>query len=647
MTCFNAVARRVAITLLVCLTPVALSQSTTAPAIGPYGVMAPGVSRIGPIDSAALASFLDDFLRRDMAELHVPGAVVSVVQDGHLVVARGAGVANLESGTPVDALTTVFRVGSISKPFTATAIMQLVESGKLDLRADVNRYLRAFKIPSAGGRPVTIADLLTHTAGFDVRLNGTASATEDGVPPLGAYLAASLPPRVRPPGDTIAYSNHGYTLLGHLIEVASGETYADYMTRHILDPLGMTRSSFRFDSTEASMAAVGYDPAGLGHVVAPIVHPNIVPAASLSMTAGDAARFMIMQLEGAEGRQAPILSDSMRRMMQSRQFAQDSRVAGISYGFFESFENGQRSLCHSGGIHGFFAVMCLWPEQHIGLFAADNGFRGDLLRDLVFEFQDKYFPYTSTSPSPTSGAAARARKVAGTYRLAAHPEKNLEKAGAIRNTPLRIDDPEDGTLAAFGDRFVEVMPGLYKAVGGDETLAFLEDRRGVARVLVTTDQVAGTQVWNRVPWYDTSAPSQVFLLVVLGVAIAATFWSPGHRGRVKLFDRERRSERPLAAVRIARARAAGVLGYGILVWLAARSMGRAGLLLGVPLAFDAAAWFALACVGLTGALGIALIRAWRSPGASRSDRLYATVVLLIAVGLDLFLAHWNLLGIAH
>lgn len=163
-------------------------------------------------------AFVDALVRAELAELRIPGAVVSIVYRGRVLLARGYGLADLERGTPMDPNSTVVRVGSISKPVTATAVMQLAESGALRLDADVNDYLDDVRVPAAFGRPVTAADLLTHTAGFDVRLSGTAAASEDDVLPLGVYLARDLPPRVRPPGRVLAYSNHGYTLLGHLVE---------------------------------------------------------------------------------------------------------------------------------------------------------------------------------------------------------------------------------------------------------------------------------------------------------------------------------------------------------------------------------------------------------------------------------------------
>src|SRR5262249_1727341 len=113
------------------------------------------------------APFADSLMSAALEKHHIPGAVLAVVQDGRIAFARGYGFADLESRVPVDPQRTVFRVASVSKLFPATAVMQLVEHGRLDLDADVNHYLRRFQVPPAFGKPVTLFDLLTHTGGFD------------------------------------------------------------------------------------------------------------------------------------------------------------------------------------------------------------------------------------------------------------------------------------------------------------------------------------------------------------------------------------------------------------------------------------------------------------------------------------------------
>jgi CubicO group peptidase (beta-lactamase class C family) len=119
-----------------------------------------------------LERFLDDTIANQMADYEVPGATISVVKEGKLLFAKGYGSANIEENRPVVASETLFRIGSVTKLFTWTAVMQLAEQHRLDLNADVNSYLDSFKIPDTYPQPITMAQLMTHTAGFEDRQIG-------------------------------------------------------------------------------------------------------------------------------------------------------------------------------------------------------------------------------------------------------------------------------------------------------------------------------------------------------------------------------------------------------------------------------------------------------------------------------------------
>jgi CubicO group peptidase (beta-lactamase class C family) len=181
-----------------------------------------------------------------MADHHIPGAVFVMVKDGQVFFTKGYVTANLDKQTPVDLERTIFSVMSVSKLFTATAIMQLVEQGKIRLDADVNTYLKQNQIAPTYPQPITIAELLTHTAGFDddTEAIGHVVATPDAVVSLHEYLAVHPPVRILPPGDRMLYSNVAYDVLGAVVEDVTGQPFAQYMDAHVLRPLGMTHSSF-------------------------------------------------------------------------------------------------------------------------------------------------------------------------------------------------------------------------------------------------------------------------------------------------------------------------------------------------------------------------------------------------------------------
>jgi CubicO group peptidase (beta-lactamase class C family) len=199
----------------------------------------------GPTSPEEMQAFLDALFEAQMAERHIPGAAIVVVQDGAVLLSKGYGFADLEQQIPVDPTKTAFRAGSVSKLFAWTAVMQVAERGLLDLDADVNAYLTGFQIPATYPQPVTPAHLLTHTAGFEDRWIGTRTRDPDEIEPLGTMLAAAMPERVEAPGIVHSYSNYGANLAGHLVGQVSGLSFDEFVEANILLPLGMEGTTFR------------------------------------------------------------------------------------------------------------------------------------------------------------------------------------------------------------------------------------------------------------------------------------------------------------------------------------------------------------------------------------------------------------------
>lgn len=562
----------------------------------------------GPLAAQpGLEAFLDGVIRQRMERGRVPGAVVAVVQEGKVLLLKGYG--------PVDPERTVFLAGSVAKPVTATAVMQLAERGRLRLDKPVKSW------------PFTPAQLLTHTAGFDVTLIGTAAPDPSGVLPLKALR---MPPLVRPPGQVLAYSNHGYTLLGRLVEEASGQPFGRYMEENVFRPLGMRRSTFSVPPD----AAAGYE----NGRPAPPVHPHIVPAAGLATTASDMARFLLAHLEGE--RRGGILSADAFRAMHRQRFTQDPRMPGMAYGFFESFENGQRALFHGGGIRGFMSGIYLWPEHRLGLFVADNGYDGDLVRAVAHGLLERAFPYEPRRPTPILGSVERARRCAGVYRLATWSRTTLEKASALRERGFVVRDLGGGALGIWGLRFVEVEPWLFQDAEGEERVAFRDGR------MVTEELFVGNQVWERVPWTSSGALHRDAILLMLGIFLAALFLRPAEAPA--LFAA---SESPREARRAVRL---GVLlGGQNVLFLALFAIGfrlaarGAGLLYGVPPLVTAALVLPLLGIPLAAAVAARAALAWKQGWWTLRWRLFYSALALAGLGFPAFLWFWNLLGFRY
>src|SRR5215203_1388473 len=266
----------------------------------------------GPTDRAEMEAFLDEELGREMEKHHIAGAAVSVVKDGKLFFVKGYGSADLENKTPVDPEQTVFRIGSVGKLFTWTAVMQLAEQGKLDLDEDINAYLD-FRIPDTYPQPITLKDLMTHTSGFEDRLRGSVVSDPNDVVPTREWLISNMPARVRPPGDIAGYSNYNAMLAGYIVARVSGEPYHQYIQEHILNPLGMVHSTAQspIPPDLRAHASVGYtyedgafqefpDTSEMGPTeleYADIGQPALVPAGDMQSSATDMARFMIAHLQ--------------------------------------------------------------------------------------------------------------------------------------------------------------------------------------------------------------------------------------------------------------------------------------------------------------------------------------------------------------
>ena len=605
----------------------------------------PAASQARPVadEGAALEAFMDSVIGIELREYGVPGMVVTVVRGGRVVLAKGYGFADLRTRRPMSAEGTVVRVGSVSKPVTALAALQLVQAGRIDLDARVSAYLPGVLHGRWADR-VRVRDLFTHTAGLDVRLNGTAAASADRQLPLERYLARDLPPVVHRPGRVPRYSNHGYVLLGRLVEVASGETFDAYVRRSVFAPLGMRSSAFRLEGALARAAAAGYEPSRGGPVRAAVVHPHISPAAGLNTTAADMGRLMAAMLDSGRipGAARPLYSPRTAALLLGRQTGMDPRMPGWTLGMFETVRGGVRGVGHSGGIRGFMSGMYLWPDRRTALFVSDNGYDGGAVQAVLQAFADRYVAGPRAAPpAPAPGADGRAARVAGTYRLEGMAVRSLERAGGLRRGHLRVGAHPDGSIYVFGTRFVEAGPGLYRAAEGDEAVAFRMDAAGRPAWLLTSDPIGGNRAWERVAWYQAPPFHQALALLCLFGFLSLPWIRPRARGGVL--------KRAPAAAAVDRARthrravAVAYLGFAAALVLAFRATRATGLLTGVPLAVRAALAAGVAATLLAAALPATGWRLHRA-GAPRAELALHAGTTMVALVFALLLWWWNLLG---
>lgn len=441
-----------------------------------HPAQADGAKALTATDAEA---WLDGLMPSALRMAGVPGAVVVLVKDGQPLVQKGYGYSDWDKSLPVDAERTLFRPGSVSKLFTWTAVMQLVEQGKLDLDADLNQYID-FKIPAYQGKFVTLRHVMTHTTGFEEVARDLL--TYDTVTPdLGAVLKRYIPPYIYAPGSTPGYSNYATSLAGYIVQRVSGQPFDDYIEQHIFQPLGMKHSSFRQPLPKAleSQMSEGYmsqdsKPKGFEIISMP-------PAGSLSSTGADMGRFMLAYLGQGKLGDAQILKPETVQLMHTKLTKPLPDLLGMGLGFYQQDINGHRVVGHGGDTVLFHTDLLLFPDDGVGVYISVNSpggtGQGKWLRDRLFEsFAERYLPdQRAPSKGEVDDATAKlhAQQLAGPYRSTRREDSTFLSLLALLQ-PLRVQALEDGRVAVdlAGSRsvFREVKPYFWEEEHGHRRL---------------------------------------------------------------------------------------------------------------------------------------------------------------------------------
>ncbi len=602
------------------------------------------VAAVSPAAGDTLESHVDGLIGGLMRTHRVPGAVVVVVSEGEVALVKGYGVADLESGRPVDPDRTLFRVASVSKLFVATAVMQQVERGRLELDADVNRWLRDLRVPDAFGAPVTLRQLLTHTAGFDDRHLRTADPLDAPAVPLGRYLAERLPPRVLPPGAMISYSNHGYGLAGHLVEIAAGLPFEAYAEREILGPLAMRRSRFGFDAPAPADLARPYAWRGGRHEDLGFDRLRFAPAGALVTTGADMARFMRMQLARGRLGDVRILSPESADAMQRAQVRLAPDLPGWCLGFEERERNGVRAIAHGGSWRGFGTDLVLLPHRGLGWFISTNlEFHVAFMQAFRDGMFDLFFPRpTAPPPAPPAGFAARAGLYTGSYLPNRRVRGDFMKLGAF-TTGLRVShEPDDTLRIAFADgsqpplRVVEVAPQRFESLDRREHVAFRTDASGRA-----THLFFGPIAFDRARTFESPLPH-----AVVGTACAALLAATLAGWALGALARRAAGGAPSAAPRATRGVGGAVcfleltaLVFAVRELLSVRLW---DLLVALPPRLDALLWLPVLATPLVAALTALAARGLRPGARAPLARLHLGLLVAAAWTVLAGCAWWRL-----
>ena len=457
-------------------------------------VPAPAAAQASPAPAAAAPStghaltaedagaWFDGLVPDAITRGDVAGAVVVVVTDGQVLFERGYGYSDVKARKPVDPDTTMFRPGSVSKLFTWTSVMQQVQAGKIDLDADVNQYLD-FKIPPYQGKPITMRQLMSHSAGFSDAAKDLIVGDPKTLVSTESLLKKAIPARIFPPGQVPAYSNYGASLAGYIVQRVSGEPFDAYVDKHIFQPLGMAHSTFtqplpaRFKPDMALGYKVASAPPGPYELV------NLAPAGSLAASGADMAKFMIAHLQDGTFNGQQMLDAKTAQLMHARQWAPVESLGGMALGFYQEPGNGHRVIGHAGDTENFHSDLHLYLDDHVGLFVSFNsaGAQGAAhgIRSMILKgFTDRYIAPPLPQEPTWKDAKADGQTLAGRYIMSRRSDSGWLRLASYLLGQVKVTSDKDGvvTIPAFKSlagkpkHWREIGPFQYREVGGDSRM---------------------------------------------------------------------------------------------------------------------------------------------------------------------------------
>jgi CubicO group peptidase (beta-lactamase class C family) len=475
------------------------------------------------LDAADLSAWLDGRVPYALKSGDIAGMVISVVKDGKVLLQKGYGLADVAGKVPMDPATTLVRPGSTAKLFTWTAVMQLVQQGKLDLDRNVNDYLD-FKIDEHYGKPVTLRHLMNHRAGFEEGLKDLLGYDPAAAQTTEHYLKTHPRPMLFAPGEVPAYSNYGVALAGYIVQRVSGEPFETYVANHIFKPLGMDHSTFVQPIPRGFPGVLSKGYRSASEPPDPFELVITAPAGALTTTAADMGRFMLAHLGGGVdgGR---ILDAATTALMHSPTETAPPGFGVMAHGFFHGTVNGRLVIGHGGDTIVYHTELDLLPKENVGIYFTFNSRGKDQsvygARKALFDgFMDRYFPAPrETEPPALPSAPADAQRIAGRYQSSRRVEHGFLSVLYLLQQSSIVANP-DGTILApdeLGEMgtYREVGPQLWRKAGGTQMLA-LKEIGGVKTVIDSGNPVGVMQEES----FARSAPLNLSVLVLSVVVLA-------------------------------------------------------------------------------------------------------------------------------
>ena len=534
--------------LLVAAIACAVSAQAQPPqtAVAPKPAPAPAEAKPAPtvlsppshaLEKADLEAFFDGIVPLQLERSDAAGATVLVRKDGKELLKKGYGFSDITKKKSVDPDSTIFRLASISKLFTWISVMQLVEQGKLDLDADVNKYLD-FQIAPAFGKPITLRNLMTHTGGFEEEIRDILLTDPKKATSLREFLIENQPRRMFPPGEVPAYSNYGVGLGGYIVQHASGQMFEDYVAEHIFQPLAMKHSSFRQPLAEnlSQLPSEGYR----NNTEKPAVGFEIftpAPAGGISSTASDMGRFAEALLNGGELEGHRILKPETLQSMWIKQFGTSDALPVMCMGFYQTWRNGLRFIGHDGDLIAFHSMFLVEPKEKLVIFISYNsaGAASKTRTEILNSFADRYYPSTQ-APNFQKLAAEEFKAIKGTYQATRRADSTKLSLGNLlsqadadvdKDGILKIDEFKD--LRGHVRKWKPIGKDLWQDQDDQRWIFAIRDNAGkIVRLAVN---FPGVQ-FERVSWYENGnmiLPVLCVSMAILILVIVASLVRVGRR----------------------------------------------------------------------------------------------------------------------
>jgi CubicO group peptidase (beta-lactamase class C family) len=316
---------------------------------------------------------LEPLIEKTMRENHIPGFAIGIVENGKVIYARGFGVTKLGDDKPITSKS-LFHMASVTKPFVATAIMQLVERGKIDLDAHVIEYLPYFRMKDERFATITVRQMLGHISGMPDVEDYQWDKPEYDEGALQRYVRSlSNLSLIAAPGEKFEYSNMAFEILGDVISRVSGEGFESYVERNLLKPLGMKHSTLLFRKANQKLLASPHIPAPQGVIVSKVFPYNRAhaPSSTLYSNIDDMNRWAMANLHRGELNGRRILQASSYDLLWKPQMAAGRR-GEIGLSWFLTKRNEHRIIYHGGADVGFNSYILLAPDDSISIVAMSN-----------------------------------------------------------------------------------------------------------------------------------------------------------------------------------------------------------------------------------------------------------------------------------